>query len=192
MSGNGDGPPRTLADVYYAERGLEGGDSGQSAMPKDIYNAPYARKGAILRALGWETGVWGKRGRETPYCIFARGSALGQFVQATLCGSGLPLVHDIEMIQTQDRVGKMEGHADEKSLQVFSARERWGGRPAAVPALVPSNFAQRSEPGSKQVPMSIRRPTGTTRTTTPIFEGLLTLESYFGGTQNICRCCVEK
>ena len=73
MSGNGDGPPKTLAEVYYNEHGLEGDDSGQSAMPKDIYNAPYARKGAILRALGWEPR-WNFLGLEdtgkAPYCVF--------------------------------------------------------------------------------------------------------------------------
>ena len=36
-----------------ADTGIEGNDAGQSSMPEDIYNAPYARKMAILRALGW-------------------------------------------------------------------------------------------------------------------------------------------
>ena len=51
-----DDHTRTCVEVYYNDRGLEWDDSGQSAMPKDIYNAPYARKGGILRGLGFEPG----------------------------------------------------------------------------------------------------------------------------------------
>ena len=89
-----DDHTRTCVEVYYNDRGLEWDDSGQLAMPKDIYNAPYARKGAILRALGWDTGVWGKRevwkrhiAFLSPWVCIPKDS----IVQATLCGSGLPL-----------------------------------------------------------------------------------------------------
>ena len=183
MSGNGDGPPRTLAEVHYDERGLEGDDSGQLAMPKDIYNAPYARKGAILRALGWDTGVWGKRGMETPYCIF---KPVGLLPKRQYCASDAlwlriaSQVHDIEMIQyLRTAWERWKGMPMENRCKFFRREKDGEADPAAVPALVPSNFAQRSEPGSK-AGTDVHSQTNWYHTDdeTPIFEGLLeTLES---------------
>ena len=74
----------------------------------------------------------------------------------------------------------MEGHARWKNRCKFFRREKDGeSDPAAVPALVPSNFAQRSEPGSK-AGTDVHSQTNWYHTDdeTPIFEGLLeTLES---------------
>ena len=50
-----DGPKPTAMIIYdpgYDPK-IEANDAAQSSMPEDIYNAPYARKMAILRALGW-------------------------------------------------------------------------------------------------------------------------------------------
>ena len=189
MSGNGDGPPRTLADVYYDERGLEGDDSGQSAMPKDIYNAPYARKGAILRALGWEPG-WLSLEKDTekgtgkaPYCFFwpVEGWHRGPYgASDALWLTIASQVHDIEMIQyLRTAWERWKGMPMENRCKFFRREKDGESDPAAVPALVPSNFAQRSEPGSK-AGTDVHSQTNWYHTDdeTPIFEGLLeTLES---------------
>ena len=54
MDQDGDLKPtaRIIYDLGYDPK-IEGNEAGQSSMPEDIYNAPYARKMAILRALGW-------------------------------------------------------------------------------------------------------------------------------------------
>jgi len=189
MSENGDGPPRTLADVYYDERGLEGDDSGQSAMPKDIYNAPYARKGAILRALGWEPG-WLSLEKDTekgtgkaPYCFFwpVEGWHRGPYgASDALWLKIASQVHDIEMIQyLRTAWERWKGMPMENRCKFFRREKDGESDPAAVPALVPSNFAQRSEPGS-QAGTDVHSQTNWYHTDdeTPIFEGLLeTLES---------------
>ena len=186
MSGNGNGPPRTLADVYYAERGLEGGDSGQSAMPKDIYNAPYARKGGILRALGFEPGgSWnGKqyiRKNEPVYGFFEHIGTLPSVGRSNVSWLKITSqVHDIEMIQYLRTAWDRWKRMPMENRCKFFRREKDGeSDPAAVPALVPSNFAQRSEPGSK-AGTDVHSQTNWYHTDdeTPIFEGLLeTLES---------------
>ena len=178
-----DDHTRTCVEVYYNDRGLEWDDSGQSAMPKDIYNAPYARKGAILRALGWDTGVWGKRGMETPYCIF---KPVGLHPKRQYCASDAlwlriaSQVHDIEMIQyLRTAWARWTGMPMENRCKFFRREKDGESDPAAVPALVPSNFAQRSEPGSK-AGTDVHSQTNWYHTDdeTPIFEGLLeTLES---------------
>lgn len=186
MSGNGDGPPKTLAEVYYNEHGLEGDDSGQSAMPKDIYNAPYARKGAILRALGWEPR-WNFLGLEdtgkAPYCVF---KSEADWLKAPYGASDAlwltiaSQVHDIEMIQyLRTAWDRWKGMPMENRCKFFRREKDGESDPAAVPALVPSNFAQRSEPGSK-AGTDVHSQTNWYHTDdeTPIFEGLLeTLES---------------
>jgi hypothetical protein len=60
-----DGPKPTAMIIYdlgYDPK-IEGNEAGQSSMPEDIYNAPYARKMAILRALGWSAELCGQSGR---------------------------------------------------------------------------------------------------------------------------------
>ena len=180
-----DGHPRTLVEVYYDDRGLEGDDSGQSAMPKDIYNAPYARKGAILRALGWEPG-WlrlGKIDKEGAiYAFLVRGRlALGTVgASDALWLTIASQVHDIEMIQyLRTAWERWKGMPMENRCKFFRREKDGEADPAAVPALVPSNFAQRSEPGSK-AGTDVHSQTNWYHTDdeTPIFEGLLeTLES---------------
>ena len=182
MSGNGDRPPRTCVEVYYNDRGLEGDDSGQSAMPKDIYNAPYARKGAILRALGWD-GRLGRLDMETPYCLFNpvhlypnRQYGASDVLWLRIASQ----VHDIEMIQyLRTAWERWKGMPMENRCKFFRREKDGEADPAAVPALVPSNFAQRSEPGSK-AGTDVHSQTNWYHTDdeTPIFEGLLeTLES---------------
>ena len=48
-----------IYDLGYDPK-IEGNEVGQSSMPEDIYNAPYARKMAILRALGWSAEYVGR------------------------------------------------------------------------------------------------------------------------------------
>ena len=185
MSGNWDGPPKTLAEVYYDHHGLEGDDSGQSAMPKDIYNAPYARKEAILRALGWEPPVAGlgeDTGKE-PYCFFVSVADLRKAPYGASDALWLEIasqVHDIEMIQyLRTAWDRWKGMPMENRCKFFRREKDGESDPAAVPALVPSNFAQRSEPGSK-AGTDVHSQTNWYHTDdeTPIFEGLLeTLES---------------
>ena len=176
----------SCAEVHYDERGLEGDDSGQSAMPKDIYNAPYARKGAILRALGWEPG-WLSLGKidtgKAPYCFFW--SVEGWHWAPFSASDALWLtiasqVHDIEMIQyLRTAWERWKGMPMENRCKFFRREKDGESDPAAVPALVPSNFAQRSEPGSK-AGTDVHSQTNWYHTDdeTPIFEGLLeTLES---------------
>ena len=188
MSGNGDGP-YSCAEVHYDERGLEGDDSGQSAMPKDIYNAPYARKGAILRALGWEPG-WLSLGKDTekgtgkaPHCFFWPVEAWHSAPYGASDALWLTIasqVHDIEMIQyLRTAWERWKGMPMENRCKFFRREKDGESDPAAVPALVPSNFAQRSEPGSK-AGTDVHSQTNWYHTDdeTPIFEGLLeTLES---------------
>lgn len=184
MSGNGDGPPRTCVEVYYNDRGLEGDDSGQSAMPKDIYNAPYARKGGILRALGWEPGWEGAIGKAL-YGFFWHIGTLPNTMIPYYRSDVLWLniasqVHDIEMIQyLRTAWERWKGMPMENRCKFFRREKDGESDPAAVPALVPSNFAQRSEPGSK-AGTDVHSQTNWYHTDdeTPIFEGLLeTLES---------------
>ena len=180
-----DDHTRTCVEVYYNDRGLEWDDSGQSAMPKDIYNAPYARKGAILRALGWERG-WDLLEKDTgngPLCVF---KSVADWLKAPYGASDAlwltiaSQVHDIEMIQyLRTAWDRWKGMPMENRCKFFRREKDGESDPAAVPALVPSNFAQRSEPGSK-AGTDVHSQTNWYHTDdeTPIFEGLLeTLES---------------
>lgn len=185
MSGNGDGPSKTLAEVWYDDHGLEGDDSGQSAMPKDIYNAPYARKGAILRALGWEPRwVFLEKDRgNAPLCLFRSVADWRKEPYGASDALWLTIasqVHDIEMIQyLRTAWDRWKGMPMENRCKFFRREKDGESDPAAVPALVPSNFAQRSEPGSK-AGTDVHSQTNWYHTDdeTPIFEGLLeTLES---------------
>ena len=185
-----DDHTRTCVEVYYNDRGLEWDDSGQSAMPKDIYNAPYARKGGILRALGFEPGgSWlGKqyiRKNEPVHGFFLHIGTLPNTMIPYYRSDVLWLkiasqVHDIEMIQyLRTAWDRWKGMPMENRCKFFRREKDGESDPAAVPALVPSNFAQRSEPGSK-AGTDVHSQTNWYHTDdeTPVFEGLReTLES---------------
>ena len=53
------GAPRPLARVYTYDSGLDVSTaaSAQASMPEDDFNAPYARKAAILAGLGLVNGA---------------------------------------------------------------------------------------------------------------------------------------
>ena len=197
-----DDHTRTCVEVYYNDRGLEWDDSGQSAMPKDIYNAPYARKGGILRGLGFEPGgSWnGKqhiRKNEPVYGFFLHIGTLPNTMIPYHRSDVLWLkiasqVHDIEMIRyLRTAWDRWKGMPMENRCKFFRAR-KMGSPTAAVPALVPSNFAQRSEPGSK-AGTDVHSQTNWYHTDdeTPVFEGLPeTLESdILVVLRHIGRCC---
>ena len=186
-----DDHTRTCVEIYYNDRGLEWDDSGQSAMPKDIYNAPYARKGGILRALGFEGrrpgGSWlGKqyiRKNEPVHGFFDHigpNTMFPYYRSDVLWLKIASQVHDIEMIQyLRTAWDRWKGMPMENRCKFFRREKDGESDPAAVPALVPSNFAQRSEPGSK-AGTDVHSQTNWYHTDdeTPIFEGLLeTLES---------------
>ena len=51
----GGRPPLARVYVHDADLG-DGGGGGEAGMPLDDFNDPYARKQAILRGLGLDTG----------------------------------------------------------------------------------------------------------------------------------------
>lgn len=185
MDQDGDLKPtaRIIYDLGYDPK-IEGNEAGQSSMPEDIYNAPYARKMAILRALGWRAEmeeVYRNMNELTslegpPRCAFdSLDHALFQR-QKSKTWDDRHFVHDRGMVQYLKTAWDRWKEMPSENRCKFFRREK---EAVSVPALVPSNFAQRSERGCR-AGTDIHSQTCWYHTDdeTPIFEGLRdTLES---------------
>ena len=161
-----------------ADTGIKG--NAQSSMPEDIYNAPYARKMAILRALGWraemDAGKTGAVVEGPPRCAF--GVNIDRIIDPSfnLGWNYRHLVHDRGMVEYLMTAWDRWKEMPSENRCKFFRREKDA---VSVPALVPSNFAQRSERGCR-AGTDIHSQTCWYHTDdeTPIFEGLWdTLES---------------
>lgn len=153
-----------------ADTGIEGNDVGQSSMPEDIYNAPYARKMAILRALGWRPdGKTGAVVEGPPRCAFAVNYRITD-PSFNFGWNYRHLVHDRGMVEYLKTAWDRWKEMPSENRCKFFRREKDA---VSVPALVPSNFAQRSERGCR-VGTDIHSQTCWYHTDdeTPIFEGL--------------------
>ena len=153
-----------------ADTGIEGNDVGQSSMPEDIYNAPYARKMAILRALGWRPdGKTGAVVEGPPRCAFAVNYRITD-PSFNFGWNYRHLVHDRGMVEYLKTAWDRWKEMPSENRCKFFRREKDA---VSVPALVPSNFAQRSERGCR-AGTDIHSQTCWYHTDdeTPIFEGL--------------------
>ena len=165
-----------IYDLGYDPK-IEGNEVGQSSMPEDIYNAPYARKMAILRALGWSAEYVGRvcEVEGPPRCTF-------DSVHCAWLPGMISNIHEIHEWNHRHLV-----HNRGMVEYLKTAWDRWMEMPAknrckffrrekdavSIPALVPSNFAQRSERGCR-AGTDIHSQTCWYHTDdeTPIFEGL--------------------
>ena len=177
-----DGPKPTAMIIYdpgYDPK-IEANDAAQSSMPEDIYNAPYARKMAILRALGWSDEL------EEVFKNLRSIDELGEVEGPPRCAFDSldhkwhgersqiwdyrHLVHDRGMLEYLKTAWDRWKEMPSENRCKFFRRKKDA---VSVPALVPSNFAQRSERGCR-AGTDIHSQTCWYHTDdeTPIFEGL--------------------
>ena len=160
-----------LARVYVHDADLgDGGGGGEAGMPLDDFNDPYARKQAILRGLGLDAG--GRAPEGYPNAQLVTVPVPRTRVEASLAVRGDRVSVELEYLAHGDMDAALAVHGAAYVRYLATAWDRWcrtppenrcrffrrplpesasraihdrvGGWSAGVPALVPSNFVNRT------------------------------------------------
>ena len=194
----GGRPPLARVYVHDADLG-DGGGGGEAGMPLDDFNDPYARKQAILRGLGLDTG--GRAPEGYPNAQLVTVPVPRTRVEASLAVRGDRVSVELEYLAHGDMDAALAVHGAAYVRYLATAWDRWcrtppenrcrffrrplpesasravvdrvGGWSAGVPALVPSNFVNRTDRNARPgVDVHAETCWYHTDGDTPVFKGL--------------------
>ena len=187
------GAKSPLARVFVHD--ADDGESEAAVMPSDDFNDPYARKAAILRGLGLDSG---RGGSGPPNCELTTVAVPRTRLEASLVVHGSAIQVDLEYMPHGDLDLALAVHGAKYVRYIATAWDRWAALApekrcrffrmetetkfkrntkhwsANVPALVPSNFVSRTCPNA-QPGTDVHAQTCWYHTDddTPVFKGLL-------------------
>ena len=195
------GAPRPLARVYTYDSGLDVSTaaSAQASMPEDDFNAPYARKAAILAGLGLVNGAPPPASTPRVHAELVRVTCAAERAECTLTPDESAGVVTLALDIVPDGGLDLALGAHESGLVRYleTAWDRWARLPpsarcrffrrpmppspsptsssSSVPALVPSNFCARHERASREPGSGVHAQTCFYHTDdeTPVFKALL-------------------
>ena len=194
----GGRPPLARVYVHDADLG-DGGGGREAGMPLDDFNDPYARKQAILRGLGLDTG--GRAPEGYPNAQLVTVPVPRTRVEASLAVRGDRVSVELEYLAHGDMDAALAVHGAAYVRYLATAWDRWcrtppanrcrffrrplpesasravddrvGGWSAGVPALVPSNFVNRTDRNARPgVDVHAETCWYHTDGDTPVFKGL--------------------
>lgn len=165
----GGKPPLARVYVHDADLG-DGGGECEAGMPVDDFNDPYARKAAILRGLGLHAGARAPEGYPNAQLVTV--PVPRTRVEASLAVRGDRVSLELKYLPHVDLDAALAVHGAAYVRYLATAWDRWcrtppenrcrffrrplpnrnrdeergrvGGWSAGVPALVPSNFVNRT------------------------------------------------